>query len=281
MLSEYGVVFRLDKSSPCADKLMEPGAYTLELSHDGESNHAPVFISQSTQTKNNVDAEAIISSHSCNGCDLSNSDLSYYDFTGVNFAGANFNRSDLTSSVFFKADFSNATFKGAKLFDTTWTDGFLCGKSDVTNCNPTAPQIAITNRYDFGRTNRTKLEVYCATPPTNKPLNTLEDLLRSLISMEDFLTSKPGKILREYFSRQVKVSELFYDSFAPITTIRLSPDVCQGKVPFVLELPENCDDSYYIAGPFNSPIGLVTITKDGFEAVRNKYSLFANYYCNR
>lgn len=68
------------------------------------------------------------------GADISGANLTGAILKGVNLKGADLSSSDLSGADLTGADLTGTTFGGAKLDNTTWTDGSTCKAGSVEKC---------------------------------------------------------------------------------------------------------------------------------------------------
>ena len=153
------IYITVEPDSDCESEIIEPGDYTVNLTHDGLSDTThiiymvPTIIESSAKAAGfkayvsnilgnlfteEVNAQPLVglkvqytlTTRSCAGCNLAGADFTDADLTGVNLAGA-----DLTGAIFIRSNLKGINLLGATLVGATWCNGAICNSSSSTPCN--------------------------------------------------------------------------------------------------------------------------------------------------
>jgi hypothetical protein len=165
------VLLTLTPGSPGATLTLPPGRYGVTIragyaSADADlEDHRPVFLrppgdasaassralsGRSTSTgANAAQVQALLSTKSCQGCDLSGASLAGASLNGAKLARANLSGADLTSAKLARAYAMSADFRRARLTNADLTMAYLV-KANL--CGASTSGAILTNTFLDGAT---------------------------------------------------------------------------------------------------------------------------------
>lgn len=130
-------VLRVQANGDCVTRVVEAGAYTLHLVHDGQSGETlPVFVeaidgaSGTTAGQAEEPVSTFLRSRKCVRCKLDRADLADLNLAGVDFDRATFNFANLNGANLQGANLYRSEFVGATLVTANLKE------TDVTQSAP-------------------------------------------------------------------------------------------------------------------------------------------------